>query len=194
MASVPPEILEWRRRTGAERYDEMWEGVLHIVAAPNREHQDFRWSLETFLRLKWSRASEFRVHSEVNVASEGGWPKDYRIPDLVLLAPDRFHIDKNEFFEGAPTLVVEIRSPDDESYEKLDFYSKLGVEECWIIGRDSKVPEIYRWKEAGYEMVCPDSEGWVRSVVTALEMKASEDQKFLIRDPHSPETVESLPY
>lgn len=42
MAPVPPEILALHRRTGADRYDEMWEGVLHMVAAPNREHQDLK--------------------------------------------------------------------------------------------------------------------------------------------------------
>ena len=26
----------------------------------------------------------------------------HRIPDLALLTPDRFHIDRNEYFEGAP--------------------------------------------------------------------------------------------
>ncbi len=33
MASVPEHILEWRRRTGADQWDEMWEGVLHMRRA-----------------------------------------------------------------------------------------------------------------------------------------------------------------
>jgi hypothetical protein len=40
MARVPSDLLAWRKTTGADRFDEMWEGVLHMVAAPNREHQD----------------------------------------------------------------------------------------------------------------------------------------------------------
>ena len=60
MAQVPPELLEWRKRTGADRYDEMWEGVLHMVAAPNREHQDLKGALETYLRLRWARPAGAR--------------------------------------------------------------------------------------------------------------------------------------
>jgi hypothetical protein len=35
MANVPEHILEWRRRTGADQWDEMWEGVLHMAPSPN---------------------------------------------------------------------------------------------------------------------------------------------------------------
>jgi len=37
---VPQHFLEQRARTGLDRWDEMWEGVLHVPPAPNREHQD----------------------------------------------------------------------------------------------------------------------------------------------------------
>ncbi|MCA9791040.1 MAG: Uma2 family endonuclease [Candidatus Eremiobacteraeota bacterium] len=194
MASVPPEILEWRKRTGADRFDEMWEGVLHMVAAPNREHQDFRWSLETFLRLRWSRCQQFKVYSEVNVAPAGDWPRNYRIPDLILLTPERYHIDRNEFFEGAPEVVVEIRSPDDESYEKLAFYAALGVPECWIIERDSKHPEVFRLAEGTYLPQPATENGWVPSLATDLEMRAEGSGKFLIRESNRPDSQNSLPY
>ena len=36
---VPPDILAWRKRTGSDMWDEMWEGVLHMAPMPNREHQ-----------------------------------------------------------------------------------------------------------------------------------------------------------
>jgi hypothetical protein len=32
--------LERRRRTGVERFDEMWEGVLHMAPAPTNRHQE----------------------------------------------------------------------------------------------------------------------------------------------------------
>jgi Uma2 family endonuclease len=124
-------------------WDEMWEGVLHMAPMPNREHQDLEWAMETYLRLHWARPQGTRVYHNINVASPGGWPNNYRIPDLVLLTPERFGIDQNEYFEGAPDVVVEIRSPGDESYEKREFYAQLGVPEVWIIDRDRKTPEIY---------------------------------------------------
>ncbi len=34
LPEVPPETLAWRKRTGNDRFDEMWEGVLHMTPAP----------------------------------------------------------------------------------------------------------------------------------------------------------------
>ncbi|MBK9385290.1 MAG: hypothetical protein IPN34_10795 [Planctomycetes bacterium] len=36
-AFVPPEVLAWRKRIGADRRDEMWDGVLHMAPAPQAE-------------------------------------------------------------------------------------------------------------------------------------------------------------
>ena len=48
-------------------------------------------------------------------------------------------------------MVVEIRSPGDETMEKLPFYAQLGVPEVWIIDRDTKVPELYVLRAGRYE-------------------------------------------
>jgi hypothetical protein len=39
MLEVDPALLEQRRRLGLDRWDEMWEGVLHMAPAPANEHQ-----------------------------------------------------------------------------------------------------------------------------------------------------------
>jgi Uma2 family endonuclease len=88
------------------------------------------------------------VYHDVNVTPVGGWPNNYRAPDLIILLPDRFAIDHNEYSEGAPSVVVEIHSPGDEAYEKLEFYADLGVPEVWIIDRDGGVPDLYQLKKA----------------------------------------------
>ncbi len=87
MSEVPADILAWRKRTGADRWDEMWKGVLHMPPMPNREHQELEWAMETYLRLRWARPRKAKVYHNINVASPGGWPHDYRIPDLVLVSP-----------------------------------------------------------------------------------------------------------
>src|SRR4051812_48749920 len=92
MANEPEHILESRRRTGADQWDEMWEGVLHIAPSPNRDHQDFEGSLEFWLRLHWAQHKSGRVYHQINVSEPGTWPNNYRIPDLVLLTPPRFDI------------------------------------------------------------------------------------------------------
>jgi len=193
MPEVPPDILAWRKRTGADRWDEMWEGVLHMAPSPNREHQDLAGAMETYLRLRWARPHRNRVYHDVNLAAPGGWSNNYRIPDLLLLTPERFGIDHNEYFEGAPDVVVEIRSPGDESYEKLEFYAQLGVPEVWIIERDSKAPEIYVLRAGRYMQRAAGAEGWVLSDVTGIELRPGHPGKLAMRLAGDDSTCEDLP-
>ena len=161
---------------------------------PNREHQNFEYALERWLRDYWAEPRGCRVYHNVNLASVGGWPeKDYRVPDLVLLTPDCFHIDHNEYFEGPPTVVVEIRSPDDESYEKLPWYAELGVPEVWIIDRDSRRPEIHSLKGDEYSKVKPARSGWLASVATGIELRASGNSQLGIRIAGDDGTRKELP-
>lgn len=181
MANVPEHILEWRRRTGADRYDEMWEGVLHMAPVPNRDHQELVFTLAVWLRFNWAEPNGCRVYLERNIAEPGAWPDNYRIPDLVLLTPARFQIDRNEYCDGGPDAVVEVRSPDDESLEKLEFYAKVGVREVWIIDRDSRQPCIYRRSGEELDSIAANSAGWVRSDVCDLEMRATADERLEVR-------------
>jgi Uma2 family endonuclease len=193
MAEVPDHILAWRRRTGADRYDEMWEGVLHMAPVPNRDHQDFAFLLAMWLQSNWAKPNGCRVHLEINIAEEGAWPNNYRIPDLVLLTPARFHIDRNEYFDGAPDAVVEIHSPGDEAYEKLDFYAKIGVREVWIFERDSKRPEVYELVDDEYRLHRANTEGWLRSNVTNIELRGGASGTLEIRYANRDGTMARLP-
>jgi Uma2 family endonuclease len=181
MPVLLPDLADQRRRSGADRWDEMWDGVLHMPPMPNRFHQDLEWALETYLRQVWAPTSRWRVTHQINLASPGGWPNDYRIPDLVMLSPARFAIDKNEYFEGAPDVVIEIRSPDDETYEKFDFYAKLGVPEVWVIDRDTRAPEVYLLRGKRYRKQRSAQGGWIRSPATGIELSLSASGKLAVR-------------
>ena len=171
MPEVPQFVLDWRRKTGAEIWDEMWEGVLHMTPSPNRAHQDFQGQLEYWLRNFWVRPFGNKVYHEINVASVGGWPDNYRIPDLVLLTPECFNIDRNEYFEGAPTVVVEIRSPGDETMEKLPFYAQIGVPEVWVLDRDTKQPMLFGLCSGRYEEAAAKEGGWLHSAATGVRFR-----------------------
>jgi len=193
MPEVPQQILNWRKRCGADQWDEMWEGVLHMPPAPNRDHQALEGALERWLWTYWAEPRGARVYHQINVASVGGWPSDYRIPDLVLLTPDRFHIDRNEYFEGPPLVVVEIHSPGDEAREKAPFYAELGVPEMWIIDRDAKRPEIYTLGENRYDEAPPDGEGWLGSPHAGIFLRAEPGGKLAIRRADDPDSLRLLP-
>jgi Uma2 family endonuclease len=164
-----------------------------MAPSPTRAHQELEWAMETYLRLRWARPRGARVYHQINLASAGGWPNNYRIPDLVLLTPARFGIDHNEYFEGAPDVVVEIRSPGDESYDKLEFYAALGVPEVWMIDRDSKVPEIRSLQAHGYALQATDTDGWLLSPVIGIALRAGKPGKLVMRLAGVADSQEELP-
>lgn len=179
MCDVPEFIVEWRRTTGADRYDEMWDGVLHMGPSPNYDHQVLEFALERWLWTHWIPVHRGQVAHQMNVTSIGGWPGDYRIPDLVLLTRDRIPINRNQYFEGAPSAVVEIHSPGDEAYEKLPFYAALGVPEVWIIHRDTKHIELYELTTGEYRLQ-PAMDGWLRSSL-GIQFQAAPPGKLRIQ-------------
>lgn len=192
MPIVPPEILAWRKRIGADRWDEMWQGVLHIVPAPNRAQQDLEGSLESYLRTNWARPHGARVYHQINLAPPGGWPDDFRIPDLLFLTPKNFVLDHNEYFEGAVDGVVEIHSPGDETYDKLAYYEELGVAEAWVIHRDTREPEVYLLKKHRYRKQ-RSVQGWVRSELTGMELRRADSGRLAIRRVGAHATQVELP-
>ena len=111
----------------------------------------------------------------------------------MLLTPDRFFVDKNEYFEGAPNVVVEIKSPGDESEEKLPFYLHLGVPEAWMIDRDTKEPSILALEEGSYRKVAPDAAGWILSRETGIELRQGKSGKLEIRLQGDDSIREELP-
>jgi Uma2 family endonuclease len=193
MPIVPPDVLAHRKLTGADQWDEMWEGVLHMPPPPNLDHQDLEGALEAYLRFRWAAGCGGKVYHQAAVAPIDGWPKNYRVPDLVLLLPRRFAIDRKEYFEGAPDVVVEIHSPGDEAYEKLPFYAKLGVPEVWIIHRDAKTPEIHVLRRGRYKRQAARADGWLRSPGTGVELRVGRPGKLAVRLAGDDATRQELP-
>lgn len=193
MPSLLPDVQAIRKKTGADQWDEMWEGVLHMPPAPNRGHQDLEGALEGYLRYFWVPTCQGRVYHQINLSPGGGdWRSNYRIPDLVLLLPPRFGIDRNEYFEGAPDVVVEIHSPGDEAYEKLPFYRELGVPEVWIIHRDTREPEIHVLKCGRYKKQSATAQGWIRSPNMGIELSCAKG-KLAVRLAGDDSTRQDLP-
>jgi Uma2 family endonuclease len=193
MPIVLPDVLSWRKRRGLDRWDEMWDGELHMAPAPNYDHQNLESDLEAYLRMHWARSRRAKVMHQMNVASSGGWPNDFRIPDLILLTRERIEINRGDYLEGAPDVVVEIESPGDETREKLQFYAELGVPEVWIIDRDSKEPEIHLLRGEKYRRQRSVAGGWVRSPATGIELRSGRSGKLSIRLVGNDETRQEIP-
>ncbi|MBA2604246.1 MAG: Uma2 family endonuclease [Acidobacteria bacterium] len=97
---------------------------------------------------------------------------DYRIPDLTFVAAGREHVLQDDGVRGeGPDAVIEIRSPDDETYEKLPFFAALGVKEVIVCQRDSKEVEIFRLAGSQYVALQRDGEGWLASTSMGIRLR-----------------------
>lgn len=162
MRAVPGGWVAERKRRGLDRYDEVWGGVLHMVPGPNFDHQRIGTRLLVFLRpLLVEHGIEMQYETEVHRPGSKG--NDYRIPDLVFFPADRPDLLTTRGIEGAPLAVVEIRSPDDETYAKLPFYAALGVQEVIVIQPEARVAEVYRLAGGRYLALSADERGRVHA-------------------------------
>lgn len=121
-------MLERRRRLGQDRFDEVWKGVLHLNPAPSGRHGDLESQLHAVLR-QLALDAGLRMRGQFNLGEDG----DYRVPDGGL---DRDATDRVYYPTAA--LVIEIVSPGDETWEKLDFYAARGVDELLIVDPQQK--------------------------------------------------------
>ena len=153
---VSPAQLAQRRLTGEDRWDEMWEGVLHLSPAPAYEHQRTVDRLLFFLMTLLEKTGRGIIVSGINVFRADD---DYRIPDLTFVAKGRESILTENGARGGPDAVIEASSASDETYEKFPFYAALGVREVVVIPRDSKKPEVSRLAGSEYVAVTPGQNG-----------------------------------
>ena len=144
MLDVPPRLLAERKRLGHDRFDEMWEGELHMVPPPSEEHQRIGTLLCAAL-VPIANQAGVHVRYETGLF-DPSYPADesYRQPDLMVFDES---VRSARGVEGAALLVIEIRSPGDETFEKQPFWERVGVAEVVVIERDDK--SVRRWTRRG---------------------------------------------
>lgn len=128
MVNAPDSLLDERRRLGLDHSDEMWDGVIHLVPPAGSQHGERQLQLGALL-LEMLRSTGAKGATGIGVFRLGR-DDDYRVPDLAFGQPEVF---SDRGIEGAATLVVEIRSPSDESWQKVDFYAEVGVQQVLIV-------------------------------------------------------------
>jgi Uma2 family endonuclease len=118
------EILERRRRSGLDRFDEVWNGVLHLLPAPSFEHGYAQHQMIVMLDGP-SRTAGLVPTGRCAI---GAGEHNYRVPDGALHRPGA-----HGTWLGTAALVIEIVSPNDETWEKLPFYAAHEVDEVLIV-------------------------------------------------------------
>lgn len=171
---VPEAMLAERRRLGLDGRDEMWDGVVHVV--PPAGGRDQRFGSRLLIALGPLAEQLGLVPSYATGLFRSA--DDYRVPDQLYCRPES---QSDRGAEGAE-LVVEIRSPGDETYDKIDFYAAVGVREVLIVHPVELRVELLRAVGRRLLPVTADAEGGVRSDVLGTRFTARDGRLHLSWD------------
>lgn len=133
----PPELdrlIQRRHALGIDLFDEVWEGSYHVAPAPNAAHAYLDNILAVLLH-PYAQAAGLTGAGPFNL----GGPDDYRVPD-------RGYHRSRPTGTWVPTaaIVVEILSPDDETYDKFAFYARRGVDEILVADPAAQALRVWR--------------------------------------------------
>ncbi len=174
--------IQERHRLGQDIRDEEWCGIYHAVPSATLDHQILLTDVLVFLM------QHLRQHGGGEIVPECGvfrGPDDYRVPDLLYIAPGNERIIGHAGITGgAPDLVLEILSPEDETYAKFGFYAAVGVPEIVVLDPVTRAAEVWRLFGASYTPVSPQTDGRLLSERLAVTFRTLPGQppRLLISD------------
>lgn len=164
LGEPPPaleEILKRRRALGQDGFDEVWEGVYHMAPMARPWHGYVEDQLAALLR-----PHALRSGLVPGGAFNLGNANDYRVPDR------GYHRTlPSEVYVPTAAIVVEVVSPDDETWEKFGFYAAHGVEE--ICTAEPLACRLRWWRCAGNHYIETDTSALLDLTVEDLATRIS---------------------
>src|SRR3954465_728454 len=91
-----------REASGADRYDEVWDGVYVIAPVANNEHRDVQSALAAAILSAVGWGGRARVHAANVSDREDDWKHNYRICDLAVVLPGSKAKDCGTHWCGGP--------------------------------------------------------------------------------------------
>lgn len=136
-------LLERRREWGADRHDEVWEGVLHMSPPPSSRHELVVDELREALRpLATTQGMAVLGAAGIGVRD------DHRVPDLALLRPP-----VEPQWQPTAALAVEVLSWREPAAKKLEFYAAHQIDELVIVDPEQRRVDWLALREGAYEPV-----------------------------------------
>lgn len=135
--SAEAEYIADRRAKGLDRFDEVWDGVYIMSPLANNEQQK--------LALRLAAAMDVVVDLELGGLSYCGcnvsdqdqdWKFNYRCPDVAVFLAETAATDRGSHWQGGPDFAIEITSRGDKTWDKLEFYAKVGTQELLVVERE----------------------------------------------------------
>ena len=136
--------------------DERWElidGELIPMASPTVPHQSVDALLGAKLVILVTEQGLGMVFHSIDVVLS---PHNTFRPDLIFVSNERAGIITHANIQGAPDLVVEIRSPSTAGLDevtKRELYERYGVPEYWLADPEAQTVTVLLLGESGYEVV-----------------------------------------
>jgi Uma2 family endonuclease len=174
---VEERLIAERRATGADRKDEVWDGVYIIMPDPNVEHQRLVMRLGVVFCEVVNPPAGGEVFPGLNLSDRGeDWKQNYRCPDVAVFLSGNTARVFEAHICGPADFLVEIVSPNDKTRDKFAFYAGLGVRELLVIDRQPWSLELYRL--SGNELVLTGRSSVSQSDVIASSVLPLSFQLF----------------
>lgn len=164
-----------------ERY-ELLDGELFIPPAPSIAHQHVAMKLGTRLDSYVEEANlgvVFSAPTDVVLTQT-----DVVQPDLIFISSERAGIVTTANIQGAPDLIVEIRSDStaerDETL-KRQLYEECSVQEYWLVDPEARTITVLLLGEDGYAEAATYTEGHTLTSPMLEGFAADLDEIFPIR-------------
>lgn len=176
--------LDWiqqRQKLGIDMFDEVWEGVYVVPPLATNPHQGQSGAFYRILHEVVEAPGRGSVYPGANVSDRRkNWKKNFRCPDNVVVLKGSRAIDCGTHWLGGPDFLVEIHSPNDDTMEKIPFYSRLKVQELLIVHRDTRSCRLFRHDGKKLVEVKPSlwqAEEWLVSEVVPLAFRRAGSKK-----------------
>jgi Uma2 family endonuclease len=128
------ELIERRRSLGLDGHDEVWDGVYVMAPFAHSNHGRLKSQLVYALEQR-ARSAGLLSGDSFNL----GEKDNFRVPDA------GYHRElPGVLYVPTAALVLEVLSPDDETFAKFDFYAAHGVDELMVA--DPEARTIRSWQ------------------------------------------------
>lgn len=121
----PPELealIRRRQELGQDGFDEVWEGEYHVAPNAHSDHGIVAAEVTSVLRPR-AQAAGLVTSGPFNL----GEPSDFRVPD------GGFHRTRpGSLYVPEALVVLEVLSPDDETFRTFGFFARHGVQEVLV--------------------------------------------------------------
>ena len=139
-------LIRRRRRSGGDRYDEVWDGVYVMAPLADNEHQRLGTRAGDRLPERARTGSNgLQIFAGCNVSDQPKrWKRNYRCPDVAVFLPGNPAEDRGSHWFGGPDFAVEVISRFDRVPREVRLLAKVGVRELLLVDRQPWQLELYR--------------------------------------------------